>query len=451
MNGYFQQQNAFSHNHLNSPFENLEIVINRTIAPLIVNAVDFSLSLKPYEHFVLDNKVPVYLVNAGSQEVAQVELVFYAGNWFEQKNGVAAATNFLLRNGTSSKTALELNEAFEYYGSFCNRQCYSETAIVSLSGLSKHLEKLFPVLADMLSNSVFAEEELAIYKQNSLQKLAVNLKKSEFVAGRLIEEYLYGKDHPYGKNLDAADIENTSREELLEFYNTYYKNGKCVIFVSGRLPGNLKSLLNENFGNLPLSVPDFKPLHAPLSPATEKKINITNDPNGVQGAIRIASLFPNRHHPDFKKASILNVAFGGYFGSRLMANIREEKGYTYGIYSYFVNHLQQSAWMITTEAGKDVCKPTIDEVYKEMKRLQDEPIPAEELSLVKNYMMGSLLGDLDGPFHIMARWKNIILNGLDESYFNDTISNIKNITSEELQTLAKQYLVPENFYELTVV
>jgi predicted Zn-dependent peptidase len=170
-----------------------------------------------------------------------------------------------------------------------------------------------------------------------------------------------------------------------------------------------------------------------------------------KGSIRIARPFPNRHHPDFLKAQILNSLFGGFFGSRLMSNIREDKGYTYGIHSYLQNHVQHSAWMISTEAGKDVCEATIAEVYKEMDLLKNELVDDEELKLVQNYMMGSILGDLDGPFQIIARWKNYILNGLDGNYFYNAIDTIKNISPEELQQLAQKYFNKDEYYELVVV
>ncbi|MGZ8517319.1 MAG: M16 family metallopeptidase, partial [Chitinophagaceae bacterium] len=229
----------------------------------------------------------------------------------------------------------------------------------------------------------------------------------------------------------------------------YYQQGKLVLFVAGRLPANLEELLNENFGDL-----SNKPVadnQHPVNNAQEKKYRITNDPDGVQGSIRIARPFVSRHHPDYMKAQVLNTLFGGFFGSRLMDNIREDKGYTYGIHSYFQNHLHDAAWMISTEAGKDVSEATITEVYKEMKALREELVEEDELLLVKNFLMGTVLGDLDGPFHIIARWKNIILNNLDENYFYRSVDTIKNITAKELQELADKYLVPEDFYELVVV
>ena len=424
--------------------------MNRKISPSIKDAIDYKLELKPYEHYTLDNGISVYSINAGAQEVLQVEMVFYAGNFFEQQKGIAAATNFLLKGGTANRTAFQINEAFEYYGGYCNRACYNETAVITLHTLTKHLEKLFPVMRDMLTNSTFPEQELDIYLQNSRQRLKVNLQKAEFVAGRLIDSYLFGEKHPYGVYTNLEDLDNLNLEEIKKFYRQYYLNGKAVIFVAGKVPVELPKLLNEYFGKLAIGKPDNIIPEIKTIPATEKKYRIQNDAEAVQGAIRIASNFPNRHHPDFKKAVILNNVFGGFFGSRLMSNIREEKGYTYGIHSYLQNHMQQSAWMISTEAGKDVCEPTIEEVYKEMKRLREEPIGKEELLLVRNFMIGGLLGDLDGPFQIIAKWKNIILNDLDQSYFYDSINEIKTISAAELQEIANKYLLPEKFYELVV-
>jgi zinc protease len=423
--------------------------LNRKQPPVIKDAIDFNLSLKPYEKYVLKNGVEVYAINAGAEDVLQLEWVFYAGNWFEQQNLVAASTNFLLKNGTSAKTAFQLNDHFEYYGSYLNRNCYNETASVSLHCLSKHVEALLPVVREVLTDSVFTEEELRIYKQNMKQRLNVNMKKCDFVAGRLIDTYLYGEGHPYGKYSRFEDFDAVTRDQVLDFYNRYYRNGKFVLFASGKLPANLFALLDQHFGDL--NNQQVKPETHPILPAIEKKYRVINDPQGVQGAIRMGAPFPNRHHPDFLKTQVLNTVFGGFFGSRLMSNIREEKGYTYGIYSYLENHIQQSAWVISTEAGRDVCEAAVVEVYKEMEDLRDELVDDEELLLVRNYMIGSILGDLDGPFHIINRWKNIILNELNEDYFYQQINTIRQVSATELQELANKYLVPENFYELVVV
>jgi predicted Zn-dependent peptidase len=422
---------------------------DRKNAPAIVDAVNFKLNLKPYKKFTLKNGVDVYTIEAGAEDVMSIEWVFYAGNWYEDMNLVAASTNFLLKNGTTAKTAFQVNEHFEYYGSYLNRACYNETATVSLHCLTKHVGELLPAVRELLTDSTMPEEELAIYQQNMKQRLKVNLKKSEFVAGRLIDVYLYGEQHPYGKYTKEEDFNQLHKQQLVDFYDQYYRKGKFVMFVAGKLPANLESLLNDNFGDLGNNAVAAKTIIT--EPSSERKFRVTNNAEGVQGSIRLARPFFNRHHPDFLKVQVLNSIFGGFFGSRLMTNIREDKGYTYGIHSYLQNHIHESAWVISTEAGKDVCEATIGEVYKEMKDLREELVDDEEMLLVRNYMIGSILGDLDGPFQIIARWKNIILNGLDENYFYNSINTIKTITAEELQALAQKYLQPEEFYELVVV
>ncbi len=426
-------------------------MLDRKVSPEIKDAIEFDLKLKPYEHFRLDNDVPVYAIDAGAQDVLQIELVFYAGNSFEDQKNVASVTNFMLKNGTKDKTAFQINEHFEYYGAYCNRACYNETAVVNLSAISKHIPVLLPVVKEMLTDSVFPEEELSIYKQNSKQRLSVSLQKCDFVATRLIDAVVYGDQHPYGVYTNVEDIDAITTDMLKAFYQQYYLNGECIIFVSGKMPADIQEQLNKNFGALSLRPWSGELPAKETQPATERKYRIANDPNGVQGAIRLARSFPNRHHPDFMKVMVLNTLFGGFFGSRLMSNIREEKGYTYGIHSYVQNHLQQTAWLISTEAGKDVCEATIEEVYKEMALLREELVEEDELLLVRNFLIGTILGDLDGPFQIMSRWKNLILNGLDEKYFYQSVETIKNISAEELRELAKKYLNPEDFYEIVVI
>ena len=423
--------------------------IDRKTPPRIIDAIEFDVKLKPAEKVTLTNGTDVYAVNAGAEDVLQIEWIFSAGNWFEKKNLVAATANFLLKNGTASKNAFQLNEHFDYHGSYINRSCFNETATITLHCLSKHLDVLLPVVREMITESIFPEEELVIYKQNMQQRLRVNMKKCDFVAGRLIDTYLYGDNHPYGRYTRFEDFEALNRDEIIRFYHDYYQHGKLVIFAAGKLPQNLFAQLQKHFGDLPLKGRSLSAI--PSQPASEKKYRVVNDPDGVQGAIRMGAPFPNRHHPDFLKVQVLNNVFGGFFGSRLMSNIREEKGYTYGIHSYLENHIQQSAWVISTEAGRDVCEATITEVYKEMEGLRTALVDEDELLLVRNFMIGSILGDLDGPFQIISRWKNLVLNGLDESFFYKQIETIKTVSAEELRALANKYLVPENFYELVVV
>jgi zinc protease len=428
-------------------------MLNRTIAPPIIDPVAFDISLPACKKYTLSNGVEVFAVDMGSEETMMVNWVFYAGNWYENKKAIASATNYLLKNGTSKRTAFEINEHFEYYGAYLNRACYNETSELTLHALNKHINELLPVVAELVQDSVFPQEELGIYAQISQQRLKVNLQKSEFVAGRLIDAYLFGEEHPYGKYLNLEDYTGVQREDVLSFFDTYYRHGRCVIFVAGKLPKDIIENLEKHFGHLSLKphTGAAETIQHPLQPSQQKKFQVLNDPDGVQSAIRIARPFPNRHHPDFQKVLVLNNVLGGFFGSRLMGNIREEKGYTYGIYSYLMNFTSESGWMISTEAGRDVTEATIKEIYFELQGLRDEPVDDEELMMTRNYMIGSILGDLDGPFQVIGRWKNMILNNVDENYFERGVHIIKTITAKELHELANKYLMPEAFYELVVI
>ncbi len=426
-------------------------MLNRKSAPEITDAVKFQLSLPPHQKISLRNGVEVYLVDMGTVDTLMMNVTFYAGNCFESNNLVAAAANFMLKSGTRSKNAYQINDFFEYYGAYLTRQSGHETAELTLHCMKKHFAELLPVVSELIVDSVFPEDELAIYKKNMQQRLQVNLRKNDFIAGRLIDTYLFGPTHPYGRYSSLEDYDALTITGIKEFYNKYYLNGRCVIFIAGPLPADIQSLVEINFGSLPLGgsrKPDSA--IAKILPAAEKHYRLTNDPDSVQGAIRIARNFPNRHHPDFQKMQVLNNILGGFFGSRLMANIREDKGYTYGIHSYLTNLIQESALMISTEAGKDVTEETIREVYLEMKRLCDKPIPEEELKTTKNFMIGTLLGDLDGPFQVAGRWKSLVLNELTEDYFYRGIETIKGIQPRELQELANKYLHADDFYELAV-
>ena len=156
------------------------------------------------------------------------------------------------------------------------------------------------------------------------------------------------------------------------------------------------------------------------------------------------------HNEDYIKLQILNTVLGGYFGSRLMKNIREDKGFTYGIGSAIIPLKNSAYFFISAETGSDVTFQAVEEIYKELRKLKEQPIPIEELDLVKNYKTGEIMRSLDGPFAISDLTKLTIQFDLDADYFSKYISVIRNITSSELQDLAIKYFNENDLYELIV-
>lgn len=425
--------------------------IDRKNPPQIKDAIDFDFKLPGINTDALDNGIPLYWLNAGVQDVVEIDWVFPAGLWQEEKTSVSQATASLIKNGTSKRTAEEITEALEYYGATFRARPGNDYTIFSLFTLTKHLPDVLPVIFEIFTDAVFPEKEVEIYKQNVTQRLMVNLRRCDFVANREIDAILFGYEHPYGRYTRIEDIEQLTREDLLQEYKTHYNLSDVQIFMAGNVGEKETQWLNEVFGKFDLNKKEIKDAEKTPHTNTEKKHHIINDKDGVQGAIRIGSLFPTRHHPDFAPMVVLNTLFGGYFGSRLMSNIREDKGYTYGIYSAISPYKHNGSLVIQTEVGRDVIENAVKEIYFEMDKLCNEAADKEEVLLVKNYLLGSLLGDLDGPFHILQRWRTIILNGQNAEDFNKNVQVYKTVDAATLQNMAQKYFTKEQFHEAVVI
>lgn len=427
------------------------MVLDRKTAPPIHDAVTFDFSLPEIHQEELSNGIPFYWLNAGVQDVVEIDWVFPAGMWQESKHGVANTTAALLKSGTSKRTAHEINEALEFYGASLRVRAGNDYSTVSLYTLTKHLKELLPIVLELLTDAIFPEKEIAIYKQNTIQRLLVNLRQCDFVANQQIDAAIFGPDHPYGRYTRQDKIEVITREDIISFYNKYYNLYQAKILMAGKIGDKETKLINEIFGKYDLKKESIADELFSTVVSPNRKLNLQNDPEGVQGAIRIGRQFPNRLHPDFPALVVMNTLFGGYFGSRLMSNIREDKGYTYGIYSGMTPMTKDGLLVIQTEVGRDVVHAAVDEIYKEMDKMTNEKADDDELLLVKNYLLGNLLGDLDGPFSILQRWRTMILHGLEKDSFQRNIEIYKSISSQEVLDKAQQYLNKNDFHEVVVV
>ena len=398
----------------------------------------------------LRNKIPVYSINAGTQELIKVEFLFAAGMFYQQKPLQAASVNTMLEEGTTKMSAAEIADAVDYYGAFLEVGVSQDNASVVLYTLNKHLRSTLSVVEDVIKNATFPEEELHTHLTNKKQKFYVNNQKVANVARKRFTELLFGEKHPYGINVKESDFELINSGNLKSFYKSFYRSDNCKIVLAGKIDEDVFSLLDEHFGGN-----DW----APESAIKTNKIEIITNPqreqliykdDALQSAIRIGKVMFNKTHPDFQSLQILNTVFGGYFGSRLMSNIREDKGYTYGIGSGIASLQHSGYFFISTEVGVDVCKNAVNEIYFEMDRLRTEIIPEDELQLVKNYLLGTFLRSVDGPFAMAERFKGILEYGLSYDYFDRYIATIKGISASQLRELAITYFEKESMIELVV-
>ncbi|MGB3946565.1 MAG: pitrilysin family protein [Bacteroidia bacterium] len=398
----------------------------------------------------LRNKIPVYTINAGTQALIKIEFLFSAGMYQQQMPLQAATVNTMLEEGTSKLTASQIADKVDYYGAYLETGVSQDSASVVLYTLNKHLQSTLPVVEQVIKDSVFPQNELETHIRNKKQKFLVNNQKVAILARKRFTELLFGSKHPYGINVQDADFDAINREHLMHFYSTYYRSNNCKIIVSGKVDENVIKLLDTYFGGADW---DGNAITAnngtPISSFTQPHELVFKE-DALQSAIRVGKLLFNKKHPDYQSFLVLNTILGGYFGSRLMSNIREDKGYTYGIGSGLASLQNAGYFFISTEVGVDVCQNALNEIYFEIKRLREEPIPTEELQLVKNYMLGTFLRSVDGPFALAERFKGIMEYNLDYDYFDNYVATIKNISASQLRDLANKYLTQESMLELVV-
>jgi len=397
----------------------------------------------------LDNGIPVYLLSAGTHDLTKIEFLFKAGSWFEDKALVSKFTNKMLKEGTKSLSASQIHETIDYYGAHLEVTSDKDMAYVTLYSLNKHLNHLLPVLKEVILEPVFPEKELATRIQNKKQEFLINCEKVKYIARWKFNELIFGASHPYGKFFGVEDFDKLACSDLADFHKNNYCIKNCKIIVAGKIHAELISSLNRIFGNYNdcSSFINNKPNY--LGHIDQHQIHIKKD-KAVQSAIRIGKVFVNKIHPDYLKLKVVNTILGGYFGSRLMTTIREEKGYTYGIGSGISSMQHAGSFFISSEVGADVTNNAIEDIYNEIKILQEEKVPPKELDLVRNYMLGNLLRSMDGPFALAESLKSVLEYEMNVSFFQDFIGTIKNISAEEIRDLAQKYFERETLYELKV-
>ena len=408
-----------------------------------------TVSLVEPEKYILDNGIPVYLINAGTQEVVKIDLIFDAGSKLQDFPLQAQFTSKCLVEGTDSFDSKTIAETVDFYGAYLKPSVSRDDAAVSLFSLNKHLEHLMPVFAEVALSPKFPDHEIQTMVQKLRQEYLVNMEKVSFIAQQQFSALVYGNQHPYGKTMDIVDYENISQQILQVFYAKFYKTSGFKIIVSGKVNNGLIKMLNQFFGQHQVVFGENIPGGLTIKPSeTLEHYSVKDD--ALQSAVRIGNATINKTHPDFLPFMVVNTILGGYFGSRLMTNIREDKGYTYGIGSGLASLNHAGMFFIASEVGNDVTGKAIEQIFIEIEKLRSEPVKAEELSLVKNYLLGTFLRSADGPFALADLFKATLDYGMDMSYYDSFLHTVKNITIKDIQDIAVKYLQPDSMIRLVV-
>jgi predicted Zn-dependent peptidase len=413
------------------------MTLNRTIAPKHHPTTKFEIN-EAKQH-KLDSGVSIYAIHDASNEVLRIDLVYNGGVRNEPEKGVSKAAITLLPEGTSRMSSEEIAEKLDSFGAYLQTNHTRDEGIISLYCLPKHLSSCLGILKTILLDSQYPENELNTYKSNSIQSLLVNEQKTSFLANRAFNEHLWGAQSAYGSSVNQDVIKNISRETLMSFSREVYAALPKYVIIAGYVSHETIQLIGaffeQGFGNSKsIGLVEVKPV------SNCGDIIWVSKSNASQASIRIGKQIIGREHPDFRELSVVNMLLGGYFGSRLMSNIREEKGLTYGIYSSIQPQFDACSFGIAVELNKENVGLGIEEIRNELKRLRTEPVEQDELNVVKNYYLGSFLRGFDGVFSLVSFAKNIIDYNLSYEYYYGFLDVIKDINSQRVMQLADKYL-----------
>ena len=420
--------------------------MDRTIQPEIQPLKNFHIQTPV--RTTLPNGIPLTVINAGEQEVVRMDVLFSGGRWQQSQKLQALFTNRMLREGTTKYTAATIAEKLDYYGSWLELSSSSEYAYITVYSLNKYLAKTLEVVESMIKEPLFPQKELQTILDTNIQQYLVNTSKVDFLAHRSLLKSLYGEQHPCGKIVMEEDYYTITPEVLREFYERHYHSGNCSIFLSGKVTDDIISRVTDifgiPFGQYQLQMPKSS---FPFAAIPEKRI-FTEREDAMQSAVKMGCTTITREHPDYPKLRVLMTLFGGYFGSRLMSNIREDKGYTYGISAGVVFYPDSGLLIVSTETDNEYVEPLIQEVYHEIDRLHLDPVSAEELRIVRNYMLGEMCRSYESPFSLSDAWIFIATSGLKDDYFARSLQAVNEITPAEIQDLAQRYLCKETLKEV---
>lgn len=395
----------------------------------------------------LSNGIPVYLINSGTEELTRTEFIFRAGQIKENAPLLSSTTNMMLKEGTLNNSAEDISKKLDYLGAFLSMQVDKDMAGLVIFTLNRHQEKVIELSSEILFKPAFPGKELKALMKKRQQWHRINKEKVQNIAHDKLFELMFGSDHPYGWQIKEDDYDNIDSSMLFTFHSSYYNAGEMAIIVSGNIPPSTLQILENNFGHLQTSGGKMIEMSTRFNSSSSKKAFVEKE-STVQTAIRIGSPSINKRHHDYFGLKVVDTILGGYFGSRLMNNLREDKGYTYGIRSILTSLELTGYKMISTEVGNEYVNNTIEEIHKEIKSLQTNTIEKSELEIVRNYMLGELVRMFDGPFSSAESFRAAWEFGFDNDYYTRFADKILSIEPDEIKSLAQTYYLNNDLYEV---
>jgi len=396
-----------------------------------------NVSLPEIESYPLSAGKRLYIHREKNTQAFKIEILCNAGNISATGAAQVQLGLKMLNEGTTNKSGHQVSEHIDSLGSFLEITPGFDNSSISIYGLKKYFTENLRILSEILYKPSFNQAAFDSLKTREKNKLKMNLEKGSYLSSVNLRKALFG-DHPYGFTQSIDQIDRLRIDEIVRFH----QNIKSFdIYLAGDFPDHAVSLIRDLFAE------NLEAAEAQFDRTQPEAIDIeVRDSKYIQSSIKLGRRLFNRSHPDYFKFIVTNELFGGFFGSRLMKNIREDKGYTYGIYSSLYPLKYGAYFLISTDVKGENEADTLSEIKKEIELLRTRPVSDNELEVVKNYMVGTFVNSFSSPFASITKFKTLNTQSIDFSFYSSYIENIRLISVEDILNTSIQYL---DFDDLT--
>jgi len=425
-------------------------LVSRKIPPA-VHKIDSCVMQSPKKCSISD-EIPLYLFQNPNLDLIHILIKIKAGALYETSKFVAHGTYQLLKESNSKLSAIEMDEFLAFHGASWKTYIYTQYISIQWIIPKKYIEKVLPVLWKTIAQPLYKDEDLQRFKESKIKDLEYNTGKFGYRATQLMFAEMFSSTTCIGTILTKEHIEALTVEQLQNFHKQTFTETNIRIFATG----NISEVRVSHFSFLtshlvPRTCYDPLTSHSlPLTCYLVPRTCYEFREGALQSSVILCKKNIGYTHADRRNFEVLSVLFGGYFGSRLMQTLREENGYTYGIFCNSLFYENESIFYIEADVVVEKTKVAINECFNEMVLLQTELIDEEEMLLVKSYMLGELLRNVDGSVSCQKKYAYWNAFQLDETEMQQMIEAINAITPQTIQMLAKQYLVPETFTTIVV-
>lgn len=407
--------------------------------------IDISLNCKPNDVYTFSNEVKLHCFQDKDSEIIRLEFLFLnAGSVNQEKFFSSAAASSLITEGCGELSAIEVADKLDYYAAYVERVSERDSTSLVFYFLKKYQQNLLPLIEKIIKQANYNEKEFEVYISKQKQNFEINAQKTSMIAYKEFYRTIFPQNHPLSKFGEKEDFDKLTPDDVKAFYRDFYTSSQSEIILSGNYDKEFVKELEIFFGNKSWKGEEknkeLKNYFFDLNSKNKDLEKTINKVGASQASIRVGCVSLPHSHQDFLPFSVVVCLLGGYFGSRLMMNIREDKGYTYGISANLSSYRYASVFSIASDVKADKAQATIDEIEKEISILQNDLVPLSELSQVKNYLIGECIRNLDGAFDKSDKYSFLMKLNCKYDYYKNFIDTIKSITPFEIRDLSQKYL-----------